>query len=226
MDGDLVYISDTGHHAIQVFDRRSKTFKKLDEPLNSPWDLVKAGDSIFIAAAGSHQIWALEIPDGPLYPFAGNGSEGITDGPLTKSNFAQPSGIAADGARTLYIADSETSAIRKIDLFAREVHTLIGQGLVDFGDRDGDWDDAFLQHPLGVDFFEGRVFVADSYNNKVKEISLITRQIETIFGEKGAFHEPAGVAFEGERLFVADTLSHQIRVCDLRTGQISAVPIH
>lgn len=225
-EGNLVYIADTGNHTLRIFDRQTKRFTVLAERLNSPWDIVKAGDTLFITMAGAHQVWAYELPAGPLYPFAGTGAEGMGEGPIGKALFAQPSGIAADGARTLFITDGETSAVRKINLFAREVYTLIGQGLFDFGDRDGDWDEALLQHPLGIDFYMGKVYVADSYNHKIKEIDLAKREIRTLFGGDSLLSEPAGLAVDAGRIFIADTHHHRIAVGELGTGRLFDLRLH
>ena len=67
---------------------------------------------------------------------AGSGRENIVDGPTESAALAQPSGLSLDG-NFLYFADSEVSAVRRIDLAAEQVHTLIGKGLFDFGDVDG-----------------------------------------------------------------------------------------
>ena len=73
------------------------------------------------------------------------------DGPRETACFAQPSGLALDPqGRHLYVADSETSAVRRIDLATGAVTTLLGAGLFAFGDVDGPLEEARLQHPLGV----------------------------------------------------------------------------
>src|SRR5205807_2992903 len=92
---------------------------------------------LFIAMAGHHQIWALDLAAGRLLPYAGNGREELNDGPLGESSFAQPSGLATDGTH-LYVADSEISAIRSVPLGGKgDVKTIVGEGLFEFGDTDG-----------------------------------------------------------------------------------------
>ena len=87
--------------------------KEVD--LNSPWDLVHLNGHLFIAMAGFHQLWDMDLAAGDLYPIAGTGREGLLDGPVEYVWLAQPSGIATDGER-LYFADSESSAIRMMSL--------------------------------------------------------------------------------------------------------------
>ena len=86
--------------------------------------------------AGSHQLWRLDVRTGALSAGAGNGREGLDDGLLAEATFAQPSGLATDG-QVLFVADSEASAIRRVDPRAGTVKTLAGEGLFEFGLRDG-----------------------------------------------------------------------------------------
>ena len=136
--------------------------------MNSPWDLWLRGNELFIAMAGFHQIWRLDLKKDDLQPYAGRGPEDIRDGPKERALFAQPSGLTSDGT-TLYVADSEVSAIRAVPFDPDgRVTTLVGEGLFDFGDVDGKGEKVRLQHALGVAWHDGKLYVADSYNSKIK----------------------------------------------------------
>src|SRR5262249_47685715 len=149
------------------------------------------------------------------------------------SSFAQPSGLASDG-KVLFVADSEGSSVRAVPLDpTAAVTTVVGTAdLVDarlftFGDADGPPGKARLQHCLDVAYRNGVVYVADTYNHKIKAIDLKTRACKTLAGNgkpgKGdsdtpnpvAFFEPAGLSLAGNKLYVADTNNHAIRVIDL-----------
>src|SRR5439155_1339475 len=113
--------------------------------LNSPWDLVAFGEHLYVAMAGFHQVWRIDLAGREALAWAGSGHEGIADGPLDEARLAQPSGLALDpGEAVLYVADSEASGIRAIDLprgkdrKASRVRSLVGQGLFEFGDVDGE----------------------------------------------------------------------------------------
>jgi sugar lactone lactonase YvrE len=206
-------------------------------PLASPWALWQHGDDLFIAMAGSHQIWKMPLDESEIGPYAGNGREDIVDGPLLPTipydtnfaSFAQPSGLASDGTR-LFVADSEGSTIRSLPLDGQgEVQTLVGLTgtLFDFGDVDGTGRDVRLQHPLGVAWWNGTLYVADTYNNKIKVIDVDARTCRTIAGSGAAgnadaaegriatFNEPGGISAVGGKLYIADTNNHAIRVVDL-----------
>jgi thiol-disulfide isomerase/thioredoxin len=247
LQGDTLYVADTENHRIRAVDLKAQTVttvagtgkqafqltggKAMTTPLNSPWDLTAVGDTLYIAMAGNHQIWAMSLNDGLIRPYAGSGREALQDGMLHEAAFAQPSGITTDG-KHLFIADAETSAVRQVDLPpGNQVTTLVGHGLFDFGDQDGTGGDVRLQHPLGVAWHDGRVYLTDTYNNKIKAIDPLTRKTTTIAGTGAAGHddgkaakfdEPGGLAFVGKDLYIADTNNHLIRLLDLATGQVNS----
>lgn len=201
-----------------------------DMALRSPWDVCTSDGIALLAMAGSHQIWLYD-PEREIFgPFAGNGTEDHRDGPLREASFAQPSGLALLG-RYLFVADSEDSSIRAIDLESQKVETLTGQGLFDFGDRDGTALKARLQHPMHVcvGFEQGRprVYLADTFNNKIKSIDLESLEVRTVLGNGDAseLYEPQGVDRLGEELLICDTNNHRLRVGDPVRGTLRDFPL-
>jgi len=217
-------------------------------PVASPWALHVHGKYLYIAMAGPHQIWRLDLSLKQIGPYAGNGREDIVDGPLLPrqpydkgfASFAQPSGMVSDGD-WLYIADSEGSSIRAVPLDPKQkVRTVVGAArlpsarLFTFGDRDGLAANVLLQHPLGIDHKDGMLYVADTYNNKIKRIDASSGETTTIAGAKapgsddgrpGRFDEPAGVSLAGDKLFVADTNNHLLRVLDLPSQNVTTLTV-
>jgi DNA-binding beta-propeller fold protein YncE/thiol-disulfide isomerase/thioredoxin len=205
-------------------------------PLRSPWGLAWDGGRLYLAAAGSHQIWVYDPASGLLGLVAGSGAEGGRDGPATQASFAQPSGLAW-AAGVLYVADAETSSIRAIDGLGgtARVRTVCGAGdLFGFGDRDGAGPAAELQHPVGVaaDPATGLLWVADTFNHKLRTVDPATGSCRTAFGSgdslvldpglpagtvlrtagpgRAVFCVPEAVAGWGGGLLVADTGNHRI----------------
>jgi thiol-disulfide isomerase/thioredoxin len=248
--GDLLFVADRKNHLIreldlkrkkvrtvagsgdQGTDRRVDSGKPLEVGLNSPWDLTLIGDDLYIAMAGFHQIWKFDLKKEDLKTFAGAGPENIRDGPLNRALFAQPSGLTTDG-KVIYVADSEVSAIRAVPLDGDSpVTTLVGEGLFDFGDVDGTGEKVRLQHALGVGFKDGKVYIADTYNSKIKVLDPQTKECKTFLGGQGdgwiggpLFLEPGGLSFAGDKLFVADTNAHRIRVVDLKAKKVSTLKL-
>lgn len=186
---------------------------------------------MFIAAAGTHQILALDLATGQIAPFAGTGGEGIDPGPGRDATFAQPSGLAlAPGGEALLVADSESSAIRRVILGTVPlVSTLVGAGLFEFGERNGPLDQARLQHPLGVAAWGDAVLVADTYNSVLRVIDLRAREVRDFDG--GRFmcndplclpaREPAGVVADGPgRVLMVDNGNHRIDQYRLATNEL------
>jgi sugar lactone lactonase YvrE/thiol-disulfide isomerase/thioredoxin len=215
--------------------------------LSSPWDLLLHGADLYIAMAGCHQIWKMRLDGASIGLYAGNGVEDIVDGAmlppqalrLGAASFAQPSGLAGDG-KWLYVADSEGSSIRAVPLGRRaDVRTVVGTSqrpsarLFTFGDLDGAAGFARFQHPLGVAWYAGQIFVADTYNHKIRVVDLKDGTTRTLAGtglaghadQPAAFFEPGGLAVAEGKLFVADTNNHLIRTLDLATRQVATLTI-
>lgn len=229
--GDQLFIADTENHLIRAVDFKTrtvktaagtgaqapsgKTGKALETAISSPWDLTVAGDKLFVAMAGLHQIWALNLKENTAGPFAGSGREDITDGYLALSALAQPSGITFDGDHTIYFADSETSSVRSVDLNKGRVETLVGTGLFNFGNKEGSYAETLLQHPLGVHYHEGKLYVADTYNDVIKIFDLAEKQTEALRINGLDLQEPAGLWVEKNTLYIADTNHHKLMAVDL-----------
>jgi thiol-disulfide isomerase/thioredoxin len=232
-----ITIAGTGEKGGAIFGGALVKTPPRETQLASPWSLWVHNRDLYIAMAGPHQIWRMPLDESTIGLFAGNGREDIVDGPLVPSapyeqgfsSFAQPSELTSDGTN-LFVADSEGSTVRSVPFDANgQVQTLVGLTgtLFDFGDVDGQGGDVRLQHPLGVAWSDGRLYVADTYNNKIKAIDVEKRTCRTIAGNgkpgkqdadeggKAEFNEPGGVWAAGGKLFVADTNNHAIRVVDL-----------
>ena len=245
LDGDMLYVADRKNHSIRGVDLKAKTVSTVAgigeqvqatrvlsgaQPadktgLNSPWGMLRVGRELYIAMAGHHQLWKMNLDSKLISIFAGNGRENIKDGPTFAAEFAQPSGLATDG-KFLYVADSETSSIRKVPLDGNgNVETIVGLGLFEFGDIDGVGNAVRLQHALGVAFYQGKIIVADTYNDKLKLLDPVTRQCETFLGGKDELHAPAGLSIVGDMLYVADTNANRIVTVDMKTKKLTPLPL-
>jgi DNA-binding beta-propeller fold protein YncE len=251
LTGSTLYVADTENHAIRAVDLASGAVTTLagtgvqrlqpltgSEParttaLSSPWDLALTGRTLYIAMAGTHQIWALDLEAESVAPLAGTGREGLLDGPRLEAWFAQPSGLTLFGSK-LYVADSEVSAVREIDLRAGSVRTIVGEDLFVFGDEDGEGELVRLQHPLGITAGNGALYLADSYNNKIKRLDPETRQVTTWLGSgavrgvegagpEASFREPGGLFATESGLLIADTNNHRVAFADWQTGTVRTI---
>lgn len=240
----IIWVADTENHLLRKVNLKKEKVETVagtgkqgaslnkgnakEVALSSPWDVSLADGWLYFANAGTHQIGVLHIDEGTAQPFAGSGNEALIDGPRFFGAFAQPSGLSV-GDNKLFLADSETSAIRsvRLDEFGF-IATYIGKGLFDFGDCDGKGKQALLQHPLGVHYSKDRVYIADSYNHKIKILNLKTQDVTTlkasvdiICDDKSCTRlwEPAGVLELKNQLYVSDTNNHRILKIDLESGK-------
>ncbi|MFE9532872.1 NHL domain-containing thioredoxin family protein [Streptomyces sp. NPDC006691] len=222
-DGKVV-VADTVHHALRTFDPVSGEIEllagtgrqwwqgqptsgpALDVDLSSPWDVAWWRGKVWIAMAGVHQLWTYDPETRTVEVAAGTTNEGLVDGPGDEAWFAQPSGLAATEDR-LWVADSETSALRYVDVEGA-VHTAVGTGLFDFGHRDGDAAQALLQHPLGVTVLpDGSVAVSDTYNHALRRYDPATGQVTTLATD---LREPSDAVLAGDEIVVVESARHRL----------------
>ena len=253
--GDHVFVADNENHAVRRIDLNDGSVTTIagtgeqarmmpsGDPANrtalsSPWDVAVHDGDLFIAMAGIHQIWRLPLGDNAgdgsyVGPWGGSGREGIVDGPRMQSELAQVSGLAP-GPSGLAFADSESSGVREIswDPDGRTT-TFIGKtgqgGLFHFGDADGGRSVAKLQHPLDVARVGDELYVADTFNHKIKQVYPLTENVNTLVGGHGdalgsfselQLDEPGGLTNgPGRTLLVADTNNHRIVHLDLDARQ-------
>ncbi len=264
----VLYVADTNNSAIRAIDLDAQQVvtiagtgvrgtsilrygavedaRSID--LRSPWDVeFGEGDTLYIAMAGTHQIWQLDIATHTVQVAVGSGRESLINLSLATSELAQPSGLFyIDGL--LYFADSESSSIRVADYTADRVYTVAGPAigvgdvtmnnvLFAFGDVDGEVGESRLQHPLGVTGTAdgGTIYITDTYNSRIKVIDPATNIVTTVFGLGGdggyrdgsadvaEFDEPGGLDYADGLLYVADTNNHAIRVIDLEAGTVSTI---
>ncbi|MEU6420200.1 thioredoxin-like domain-containing protein [Streptomyces spiralis] len=222
-DGTVV-VADTVNHTLRRFDPETGLTTTLagtghqwmqgeatsgpgrEVKLSSPWDVAWWNGKVWIAMAGVHQLWAYDPAEDTVSVTAGTTNEGLVDGPGSEAWFAQPSGLAATSER-LWLADSETSALRWVDLDG-DVHTAVGTGLFDFGHRDGAAGQALFQHPLGVTALpDGSVAVSDTYNHALRRYDPATGEVTTLATD---LREPSDAVLVGDDIVVVESARHRL----------------
>lgn len=184
-----------------------------------PWSLLALNDgSVLVADGGDNSRLRVLQADGRLRTFAG-GAPGFSDGPALQARFDTPSALARGRDGSVYVADTGNHAIRRIDRHGR-VSTLAGgqQGFAD-----GSAAQARFDAPMGVAVdAHGRVFVADTWNDRIRVIEP-DGQVRTLaggsgpghadgVGEQARFDTPVAVALDNQgRLLVADFHNNAVR---------------
>ncbi|MCG3040536.1 NHL domain-containing thioredoxin family protein [Streptomyces sp. S1A] len=230
-----VAVADTVNHALRAWDPSGGEVTTLagtgrqwwqgsptagparEVDLSSPWDVAWWEGRLWIAMAGVHQLWAYDPEAGTVSVAAGTTNEGLVDGPADQAWFAQPSGLAAAGDR-LWIADSETSALRWVECAADGegggdgggfvLRTAVGTGLFDFGHRDGAAGQALLQHPLGVTALpDGSVAVCDTYNHALRRYDPASEEVTTLATD---LREPSDAVLVEDDIVVVESARHRL----------------
>ncbi len=216
--------------------------------LNHPTDLQFLPDgSLIFAAWHNHKIrhldWQSErewVMAGRAYGFAGDG------GPFADSILNQPKAIVLAPDGSLFILDQRNERIRKVDAKTQQIATVVGTGVKGFSGDGGDPAQAQLNFEYGdapqpsgsikLDS-QGRLYIADSLNNRVRRVDFTANTIETIIGTGEAgfsgdngpglsaqLNNPRDLEFGPDgRLYIADTENYRIRAFDLTTGIITTV---
>ncbi|MEV8506835.1 NHL domain-containing thioredoxin family protein [Actinoplanes sp. NPDC051475] len=229
-DDRTVVVADTVNHLLRGLDLETgevttlagtgRPWRSADDDgvsLSSPWDVAWHEGRVVIAMAGIHQLWWFDPEQGATGVYAGTTVESLRDGPIPDVWMAQPSGLSAYGKK-LWIADSETSALRWIT--DGELHTAVGQGLFDFGHVDGPGKEALLQHPLGVGALpDGSVLIADTYNGAVRRYDPESGDVSTV---DSGLAEPSDVLVtRAGDVFVVESGAH--RLVRLAPGAVKTV---
>ena len=188
------------------------------QPMSTPWDLVwwPERNEVAIAMAGIHQVWGYSPLNKTLSVIAGTTNEGIVDGEYATAWFAQTSGLAVDDDGSLWLADSETSALRRMRNGV--IHTEVGRGLFDFGHVDGPAAEALFQHPLGVAVLpDGSIAIADTYNGAIRRFDPATKTVTTL---------ATNLAEPSDILVVADDArGHVLLVVESSAHRLTRVPL-
>jgi thiol-disulfide isomerase/thioredoxin len=215
--GDTLLVCEAGAGRVWSIALPEGERTLITDRLASPWDVVRWRGHVVVAEAGRHRLWGIDDAGEPQV-IAGTGGENLVDGPGLEALLAQPSGLAVTADGELAFADAEASALRVVR-HDGTVETLVGQGLFEFGDADGDREHARLQHPLGVATGPaGELYVADTFNSLLRVwrgAHLWTVPVEG-FDEPGGLDVLRGPAAESPTgwVVVADTNNHRIVLVD------------
>ena len=138
-------------------------------------------------------------PAGLISTVAGNGTYGYTgDGQAATSAAVAPRGIAVDGSGNIYFADLNHNVIREVTASTGIISTVAGNGTAGFAGDGGAATSAELANPFAVAINGGNLYIADSTNNRIREVSA-SGTISTVAGNgTGGFAGDGGAATSAE----------------------------
>jgi sugar lactone lactonase YvrE len=226
--------------------------------LNHPTDIQFSADgtTLFLAAWHNHKIRTYDVASGFLYVACGRGPGFAGDkGPAEAALMNQPKSIVLDPSGNLFIVDTRNFRVRRIAAESGTIDTVVGVGARGDGGDGGAPLLAQFSFQKGLDQAggdggdnpepggaiamdaQGRLYIADTQNSRIRRVDFALGIIETIAGNGSAeFSGDGGPAIEAGlrypqdiefspdgRLFIADTDNHRIRVVDLTSGTIDTV---
>ncbi|WP_123372202.1 NHL domain-containing thioredoxin family protein [Cellulomonas sp. PhB150] len=216
-DGMVTTVAGTGEQYMVGAADNVVSDGARGQKLSSPWDVVWSQDlaAFLVAMAGNHTLWTFDAVAGTTTHVAGTMNEGLLDGPGPDAWFAQPSGLAVAPDGRIWFADSETSSLRWVEPSPLTIRTAVGEGLFDFGHRDGPASEARFQHPLGVAVLpDGSVAVADTYNGAVRRYA--DGEVTTI---ASGLAEPSGFVVLPDGLLVVESAAHRVTRIPIAAGE-------
>ena len=199
-----------------------------------------AGTLLFISDSYNDRIREVNLTSGIITTVAGNGKYGYSGdgGQATAAELDYPSGIALNSSGSLLvIADTCNDRIREVNVSSGIITTAAGDGKYGFSGDNGPATAAELSYPSGVAVDSaGDLFIADTDNNRVREVNVSSGKITTVAGNGTAgstvgsnsvataseLYQPMGVAVDSNgNLFIADTQNDRVR--EVSAGKISTV---
>ena len=203
---------------------------------DNPCQITTDGTTLYVADRSNHAIRKIVIATSEVTTLAGTaGQSGSTDGTGAAARFNAPEGITTDGT-SLYVADSWNNTIRKIDIVTGEVTTLAGTA-GQSGSMDGTGAAARFYLPEGITTDGMNLYVADSGNDTIRKIDIVTGDVTTLAGTAGdpgfmdtdeppgtrqpKFTNPIGITTDGTSLYAADTWNDTIRKVVIATGDVT-----
>jgi ribosomal protein S11 len=209
--------------------------------LNSPSGVaVDGAGDVYVADTDNHRIRKVTAATGIITTIAGSGTYGFggDGGVATAAQMYYPSGVAVDGAGNVYVADTNNNRIRKVTAATGIMSTVAGSGTYGFSGDGAAAPAAQMRSPEGVAVDgAGNVYIADSYNYRVRRVSAATGNITTVAGTGGSgysgeagaataaqLYYPSGVAVdETGNVYIADRYNDRIRKVTAATGIITTI---
>lgn len=248
-EGNL-YVSDRSNNVVRRMDRLTAEISTIvgngaagfsgdggpgpQASLNGPTGLaLDVGGELYITDTNNNRIRMLDLATGVINTVAGGGNGGPGDGgPAPSAQLYSPQGIVLDEAGNLYIADSGSHRIRRVEKATGTISTIAGTGTAGYSGDDGTATAAQLNSPSGVAYAGGILYIADTNNDRIRKVmsGIISTAAGggTLPGDGGnaldaRLAHPVGVYAVGDNLYIADTNQGRIHRVDLATGVISTV---
>ncbi|MGH7231190.1 MAG: NHL repeat-containing protein [Nitrospiraceae bacterium] len=183
---------------------------------------------LYIADTRNHRVRKVDAMTGVITTIAGTGQHRFSGdgGSAISAALNEPSALAVSPDGQLYIADQSNNRVRKVDLATGIIVTIAGTGEASYSGDGMAASAAALSGPSGLAVGpDGALYIADTFNGRVRMVEPETGMIRTIAGDGGEYRyqglanefstslsRPYGIAVDGDgNLLITDSDSHLIR---------------
>jgi DNA-binding beta-propeller fold protein YncE len=195
---------------------------------------------LYIADTMNHRVRRVEAGTGIIATIAGTGQPryGGDGGPADAAALNEPTALAVSDAGILYVADQSNNRVRAIDLETGSIRTVAGTGASAYNGDGIPATEAALAGPSSLALAEdGTLFIADTFNGRIRAIDPVSGHIRTVAGNGGEYRyqgdvespsaslsRPSGVAVDRQgNLYITDSDNHLVRRWDRTTGLLERV---
>lgn len=200
---------------------------------------VDARGHLYIADTMNHRIRRVDAQTGIITTIAGTGQARFSGdgGPADRAALNEPAALAIDAQGQLYIADQSNNRVRAVDLKTGVIRTVAGTGSAVYDGDGKPATESSLAGPSGLAVAAGTLYIADTFNGRIRSVDLATGIIATVAGDGGSYRyqspddpssssvsRPSGIALDREgNLFLTDSDSHLIRRWERATGLLTRI---
>jgi streptogramin lyase len=206
--------------------------------VNNPFGVVIGPDGrLYWVDYGTHRVLALDLQSKRISVVAGTGVKGYSGdgGPATKADMAGPHEIRFDSKGNLYIVETDSSAVRHVDMKTGTISTLVGTGEAGYGGDDGPGQQAQLKLPISIALDKSdNLYICDIGNNRIRRMDAATGMITTFAGTGEPLDTPdeaplQGTPMRGPRsmdiapdgtIYVVLREGHKVLMIDPAKGQL------
>ena len=245
-----LYVADHRNHTIRRVDFNNATVSRIwgngnvgergrikgtgkQAAMGYPTQLLLDGPKLLISLATA-EIWSGDTRTEVAERLVGTGHIGFEDGPAIEAKIGQVLGMAKDPSGPVFFSDAQSSSIRSLE--NRQVKSILGKGLFDYGYEDGRGDKIAFQAPMGMVVVDEELYIADAFNHNIRKLDAFKVKSATVAGSNEPGHRdgrarsaqllaPSDLTVLDRKLFITDPATNSIRVLDMNENELSSLSL-
>jgi streptogramin lyase len=168
--------------------------------LNQPFGLTRGPDgALYVCDTGNHRVRRIDGETGIITTVAGTGEKGYSGdgGPAINAKLNEPYEVRFDAAGNMFFVERLNHCIRRVDAETGRISTVAGTGEAGYSGDGGPATEARFNQPHSIQFGpDGRLYVADVLNHRLRVVDLETGVVATLAGTGEKAKTPDGANFQ------------------------------